>query len=147
MNEPVLSLKRRESNCGSEQKTAGLMSTLSLIAVALASMGLLGLSIIAIEKRRKEIGIRRVLGASATSVLLLFFRDFLYVHGVAMLIGFPLIYFAMNRWLANFAYRIAINPWIFVVTAVLTAALFFVTGSSSVVKTVAANPVDSLRYE
>jgi len=131
----------------SEQKTAGLMLALSLIAVALASMGLLGLSIYAVEKRRKEIGIRRVLGASVPSVLFLFFRDFLYIHGVAMLIGFPLIFLGMNRWLASFAYRIAIGPWIFILTAVLTAALFFITGSSSVIKAVAANPVDSLRHE
>lgn len=131
----------------SEQKTTGLMLALSLIAVALAGMGLLGLSIFAVEKRRKEIGIRRVFGASVSSILFLFFRDFLYIHGVAVLIGFPLIFWAINRWLANFAYRISINPWIFLITAVLTATLFFVTGSSSVIKAVVANPVDSLRYE
>lgn len=130
-----------------EQKTAGLMLALSLIAVALASMGLLGLSIYAVEKRRKEIGIRRVLGASVPSVLFLFFRDFLMIHGGAMLVGFPLIYWAVNRWLAGFAYRIAIGPWVFVLTAILTAALFFIAGSASVVRAVAANPVDSLRYE
>lgn len=131
----------------SEQKTAGLMLVLSLITVALASMGLLGLSIYAAEKRRKEIGIRRVLGASAPSVLLLFFRDFLLIHGAAMLVGFPIIYWIVNRWLAGFAYRIAISPGVFVLTAVLTAALFFVAGSASVVRAVAANPVKSLRYE
>jgi putative ABC transport system permease protein len=131
----------------SEQKTAGLMVALSLIAVVLAGMGLLGLSIYAVERRRKEIGIRRVLGASVPSVLFLFFRDFLYIHGAAMLVGFPLIYLTMNRWLANFAYRIAIGPWVFVLTAVLTAALFFITGSSSVIKAAAVHPADSLRYE
>jgi len=131
----------------SEQKTAGLMLALSVIAVALASMGLLGLSIYAVEKRRKEIGIRRVLGASVLSVLFLFFRDFLLIHGAAMLVGFPLVYWTMNRWLTGFAYRIAIGPWVFVLTAVMTAALFFITGSSSVIKAVASNPVESLRYE
>lgn len=131
----------------SEQKTASFMLMLSMIAVALASMGLLGLSVYAVEKRRKEIGIRRVLGASAASVLYLFFRDFLMIHGVAMLIGFPIIYWAANRWLAGFAYRIAISPWVFVLTAALTASLFFISGSSSVVRAVAANPVESLRYE
>jgi putative ABC transport system permease protein len=131
----------------SEQKTAGVMVALSLVAIFLAGMGLLGLSIYAVESRRKEIGIRRVLGASVPSVLFLFFRDFLYIHGVAMVVAFPLIYLIMNRWLANFAYRITIGPWVFVATAFLTAALFFITGSSSVVNAVAANPVESLRYE
>ncbi|MGD8540103.1 MAG: hypothetical protein PVI66_15435 [Candidatus Aminicenantes bacterium] len=69
------------------------------------------------------------------------------IPSAAMLVGFPLIYWTMNRWLANFVYRIAIGPWIFVITAVLTAALFFATGSSSVIKAVAANPGESLRYE
>ena len=131
----------------SEQKTAGVMVALSLIAVALAGMGLLGMSVYAVERRRKEIGIRRVLGASVPSVLFLFFRDFLYIHAAAMVVAFPLIYWAMNRWLANFAYRIDFSLWVFFLTAVLTAALFFVTGSASVVNTVAANPVESLRYE
>lgn len=130
-----------------EQKTAGVMFALSLIAVALAGMGLLGLSIYAVERRRKEIGIRRVLGASVPSVLFLFFRDFLYIHAAAMVVAFPLVYWVMSRWLANFAYRIAIGPWVFVLTALLTAALFVLTGSSSVVKAAAAHPVESLRYE
>jgi len=131
----------------SEQKTAGVMATVSIIAVALAGMGLLGLSIYAVERRRKEIGIRRVLGASVPSVLFLFFRDFFYIHSAAMFIAFPLIYWVMNRWLSNFAYRISIGPWVFVMTAVLTAALFFVTGSFSVIKAAATHPVESLRSE
>jgi putative ABC transport system permease protein len=131
----------------SEQKTAGLMLALSVIAVSLASMGLLGLSIYAAEKRRKEIGIRRVLGASVPSVLFLFFRDFILIHAAAVLVGFPIIYWAVNRWLAGFAYRAPIRPWIFVLTAVLTVVLFFMTGSSSVIKAVNADPVESLRYE
>lgn len=130
-----------------EQKTAGLMAALSLISVALAGMGLLGLCIYAVERRRKEIGVRRVLGASVPSVLFLFFRDFLYIHAAATAVAFPLIYWAMSRWLAGFAYRIALGPSVFVATAVLTAALFFLTGSSSVIKAVAANLVESLRYE
>jgi putative ABC transport system permease protein len=131
----------------SEQKTTGLMVALSSIAVVLASMGLLGLSIYAVERRRKEIGIRRVLGASVPSVLFLFFLNFLLIHGVAMLVGFPFIYWAISSWLANFAYRISIGPWVFVITGILTAALFFITGSSSVIKAAAAHPADSLRYE
>lgn len=131
----------------SEQKTAGVMVALSLIAVALAGMGLLGMSIYAVERRRKEIGIRRVLGASVPSVFFLFFRDFLYIHAAAMVFAFPLIYWAMDRWLANFAYRIDIGPWGFVLTAVLTAILFVLTGSSSIIKAAAAHPVESLRYE
>jgi len=130
-----------------ERKTAGLMMALSIIAVALASMGLLGLSIYEVERRRKEIGIRRVLGAPVSSILFLFFRELLLIYGIAMLVGFPILYWAVARWLDEFAYRITIGPWIFIWTAVLTASLFFITGSSSLIKAVAANPVDSLKYE
>jgi len=130
-----------------ERRAARFTLTLSLTAVVLAAMGLLGLSIYSVEQRRKEIGIRRVLGASTQSILLLFSRDYLRIHMAAMLIGFPLVYWAMNRWLANFAYRIGLRLELFAATALLTAALFFLAGSVNVFRSAAANPADSLRYE
>lgn len=130
-----------------EQRTARFMLTLSLTAVALAAIGLLGLSVYSVERRSKEIGIRRVLGASTSSVLLLFSRDFLRIHALAMGIGFPLVAWMMSSWLNNFAFRIGLGAGLFVATAALTAALFFAAGSLSVYRTAAANPADSLRCE
>ena len=110
-------------------------------------MGLLGLSIHAVQNRRKEIGIRRVMGASAAAILFLFFRDFFRILLWAMLLAFPIIGFAMQSWLNNFAYRIPLSPWIFITGALLSAVLFFVTSSLNVYKSASANPAESLRSE
>jgi putative ABC transport system permease protein len=130
-----------------ERRTARFLTTFALAALILASMGLLGLSMYSVQNRRKEIGIRRVLGASAPAILFLFFKDFLRIHLWSMLIAFPIIGIAMHRWLNNFAYRISLVSWIFAAGALLTAALFFVTSSLNVVKKAAADPVDTLRSE
>jgi putative ABC transport system permease protein len=130
-----------------EQRVSRFMITLAFTAVLLASMGLLGLSIYAVEKRRKEIGIRRVMGASTSAILFLFFKDFFRIHLVAMLIAFPAIAFAMQSWLENFAYRIALAPWIFVLSGLITALLFFVTSSLNVYRSAEANPAEVLRSE
>ena len=130
-----------------ERRTADMMLVLSIVAVSLAGMGLLGLSLSTVQNRRKEIGIRRVMGASIREVLILFFRDFIRIHGAALLIGFPLIHMTMTRWLSGFAYRIPIGPWIYIVTAVTTAALFFAAAGAFVLRAAAADPVESLKHE
>lgn len=130
-----------------EKRTAHFMVTLALTAVILAAMGLLGLSIYAVENRRKEIGIRRVMGASTTTILFLFFKDFFRIHLGSMIFAFPIIAYAMHNWLQNFAYRISLAPWIFILSAVFTAVLFFVTSSLNVYKNATANPAVCLRHE
>jgi len=131
----------------SEQRTASFMLTLSLTAVALAAMGLLGLSLYAVERRRKEIGIRRVLGASTSAVLILFSRDFFRIHLTAMAVGFPLITWIMRSWLADFAYRIGLGAGFFAATAALTTAVFFAASGLLVVKSASESPASSLRRE
>jgi putative ABC transport system permease protein len=130
-----------------EQRIARFMLLLAIIAVSLAGLGLLGLSIYTVESRRKEIGIRRVMGASTSTILILFFKDLFRIHLIAMLFAFPIVYYFMHGWLNNFAYRISLGPWFFAAGAFLTAALFFVTSSANVLKNAAANPADTLRYE
>ena len=130
-----------------ERRVARFMLTLAAAVVILASMGLLGLSLYAVQNRRKEIGIRRVMGASTATILFLFFKDFLRIHLWAMLIAFPIIGVAMHKWLNNFAYRISLVSWVFAAGALLTAALFFLTSSLNVYKNAAANPAETLRSE
>ena len=130
-----------------ERRVARFMVTLAAAAVILAAMGLLGLSLYAVQNRRKEIGIRRVMGASTATILFLFFKDFLRIHVWAMLIAFPIIGFAMHSWLNNFAYRISLVSWVFAAGALFTAALFFLTSSLNVYKNAAANPAETLRSE
>lgn len=131
----------------SEQRMSRFMIALALTAVLLASMGLFGLSIYAVEKRRKEIGIRRVMGASTQGLVLLFFKDFFRIHLVAMLIAFTICAFVMRRWLDNFAYRTGLAPWVFILSGLLTALLFFITSSLNVFRSAEANPADILRSE
>jgi putative ABC transport system permease protein len=131
----------------SEQRMSRFMIALALTAVLLASMGLFGLSIYAVEKRRKEIGIRRVMGASTRRLVLLFFKDFFRIHLAAMLIAFPICAFVMHRWLDNFAYRTALAPWIFMLSGLLTALIFFATSSLNVFRSAEANPAEILRSE
>jgi putative ABC transport system permease protein len=130
-----------------EQRVARFMLLLAFVAVSLAGMGLVGLSIYAVENRRKEIGVRRVMGASTTTILILFYRDLFRIHLGSTLIAFPIVFFFMRSWLNNFAYRISLSPWFFAAGAVMTAALFFITSSANVLKNAAANPADTLRYE
>lgn len=130
-----------------EQRVFRFMFILALIAVILAAMGLLGLSLYAVENRRKEIGIRRVLGASTASILVLFFKDFFFIHLGSMVIAFPIIAYAVHDWLQNFAYRISPSPIIFLLGGISTAALFFFTSSLNVYRNAAANPSESLRNE
>jgi putative ABC transport system permease protein len=130
-----------------EQRVARFMVTLAVAAVILASMGLLGLSLYSVQNRRKEIGIRRVMGASTATILYLFFKDFIRIHLWAMLIAFPIIGLAMHKWLNNFAYRISLVSWVFAAGALLTASLFFLTSSLNVYKNASANPAETLRSE
>jgi putative ABC transport system permease protein len=130
-----------------EQRVFRFMFILALTAVVLAAMGLLGLSIYSVENRRKEIGIRRIMGASASSILVLFFKDFFLIHLGAMLIAFPVIAYAVHDWLQNFAYRISLSPVIFLMGGLSTAVLFFLMSSLNVYKNASVNPAESLRNE
>ncbi|RZK33322.1 MAG: FtsX-like permease family protein [Hymenobacter sp.] len=131
----------------SEQKSAKVFSTFSVLAILLACLGLFGLAAFTTVQRTKEIGIRKVLGASLGSLITLVSKDFLKLVIVAILIAFPLAYFAMQYWLQDFAYRIHISWWIFALAATGLILIALLTISFQAVKAALANPVKSLRSE
>jgi putative ABC transport system permease protein len=131
----------------SEQRSAKVFSTFSLLAIALACMGLFGLAAFTTMQRTKEIGIRKVLGASVSGILMLISKEFLKLIVVAVLVASPLAYFAMHKWLQDFAYRINIHWWVFALAGILAIAVALATISFQAIKAALANPVKSLRSE
>ena len=131
----------------SEQKSAKVFSTFSLLAIMLACLGLFGLAAFTTVQRTKEIGIRKVLGASVASLITLVSKDFLKLIVIAILIAFPLAYFAMQSWLQDFAYRIQISWWTFALAAAGSILIALLTISFQAIKAALANPVKSLRSE
>jgi len=123
------------------------MESASFFAILIACMGLFGLSAIAMANRVKEIGIRKVLGASVGELVGMLSMGFLSMVVLAMVIAIPLAGWMMNRWLADFAYRIEIRWWMFGVVGALAVAIALVTVSYQVVRAARANPVDALRSE
>jgi len=131
----------------SEQKISALFGVAAGLAIVLACLGLFGLAAFTTVKRTKEIGIRRVLGAKISSITLLIAKNFLELIGIAILIAIPLAWWAGNKWLQDFAYRIPVETYIFVIVALVTCLLALCTVSYHSIKTAIANPVKSLRSE
>ncbi|MEO6537472.1 MAG: FtsX-like permease family protein [Ferruginibacter sp.] len=127
------------------QKT--ILTIFACLAIFIACLGLFGLSAFAITQRIKEIGIRKVLGATVGNIVGLLSKDFLKLVAIAAVIAFPLAWFAMNKWLQDFAYRINISWWVFVAAGIIAAVIAFATVSLQAIKAAAANPVKSLRAE
>jgi putative ABC transport system permease protein len=130
-----------------EQRLSSLISGFSGLAIFLACMGLFGLVTFAAEKRRKEIGIRKVLGASVSSIIKLLSADFVKIVLAANVIAWPVAYFALNKWLEDFAYRIHINWWMFAIAGVIALVIALTTVSFLAIKAATANPVEALRCE
>ncbi|MEP6614926.1 MAG: ABC transporter permease [Ginsengibacter sp.] len=131
----------------SEERQATIFTVFACIAIFIACLGLFGLSAFAITQRVKEIGIRKVLGASVSSIVSLLSKDFLKLVVIAAVIAFPIAWYAMNNWLQDFAYRINISWWIFFTAAVIAAFIALFTISLQAIKAAVANPVKSLRSE
>jgi putative ABC transport system permease protein len=119
----------------------------SLFAIFIASLGLFGLASFTAEQRTKEIGIRKVMGATLSSILFLLSKEFTKWVLVANIIAWPVAFLAMRGWLNNFAYRITIGWMEFVVAGVLTFLIALLTVSYQSIKAGLANPADSIRYE
>jgi putative ABC transport system permease protein len=130
-----------------EQQMGGISLSFSMLAILIACLGLFGLTAYAAEQRIREIGIRKVLGASVTGIIRLLSRDFLRLVVVAMVLAFPLSWWGMHLWLQDFAYRITIGWEIFVVAGVISVGIALVTVSFQAVRAALANPVKSLRSE
>ncbi|MFC2088085.1 ABC transporter permease [Calditrichota bacterium] len=119
----------------------------SVIAIALSCLGLFGLASFMTEQRIKEIGIRKVLGASISGILILLSKEFTKWVIIANIIAWPLAWFAMNHWLQEFAYRIDIGWWVFFLSGTIAFIIALLTVSSQAIKSAIANPVESLSYE
>ena len=130
-----------------EQQWGDIINYSSIFAVFIACFGLFALASLAVSRRTKEIGIRKVLGASLYSISSLISKEFIYLVIIANVIAWPIAWYAMNKWLENFAYRIDLSWWIFVLAGLLALVIALVTVSFQAVKAARANPVDSLRYE
>ena len=130
-----------------EQKQGTLISTFACIAIFIACLGLFGLSAFTISQRVKEIGIRKVLGASTENIVRLLSKDFLKLVGISTVIAFPAAWYAMHRWLEDFAYRTEMRWWIFVLGGCVAALIAFLTIGAQAIKAALANPVNSLRTE
>ena len=130
-----------------EQKTASILNLFSVLTIFVACLGLFGLVTYTAEQRRKEIGIRKVLGASVTQVTSMLSKEFLKFVLIASLIAFPIAWWAMNKWLQSFAYRIHISWWIFLAAGTIAILIALVTVSFQAIKAAVANPVESLRTE
>ena len=124
-----------------------VLNIFSGIAIFIACIGLFGLSIYTAKQRTKEIGIRKVLGASVLQVASLVSKDFIVLIIIAIVIASPIAWWAANKWLQDFAYRININPWIFLTAGIAAIIIAIVTVSFQAIKAAIANPVKSLRTE
>ncbi|SDT29605.1 putative ABC transport system permease protein [Mucilaginibacter mallensis] len=130
-----------------EFKLQRLFTCFSLLIIFLACLGLFGLVSFTAEQRVKEIGIRKVLGASVSNIITLISKDYLALVMISVVIASPIAWYAMNKWLQDFAYRISIQWWVFALTGILALLIAFATVSFQSVKAALANPVKSLRSE
>lgn len=130
-----------------EQQQGNLFSVFSCIAIFIACLGLFGLSAFSISQRVKEIGIRKVLGASVQQIVTELSQDFLKLVLIAAVIALPIAWYAMNTWLLNFAFRISIQWWVLAMAGVAAVIIAFVTISYQSIKAALVNPAKSLRSE
>ena len=130
-----------------EQKAATLMNVATAISIAISCMGLFGLSLFTTGQRKKEISIRKVLGASVSSITSLLTRDFLALISLSLIIASPIAWYITHRWLQDYLYRAPVNIWIFLLSGGLALALGLLTISFQSIRAATANPVDSLRAD
>lgn len=131
----------------SEMKTQNIFIIFSCFSIFVACLGLFGLSVFIATERTKEIGIRKVLGASVSKILLLLLKEFFVWIVIANLAAWPLGYYVINKWLEDFAYRINIGWWVFVLSGAIALVIALFTISYQAIKAALANPVKSLKYE
>ena len=130
-----------------EQQEGTLFTYFASIAIFISCLGLLGLAAFTAQVRTREIGVRKVLGASVTNITAMLSKDFLVLVIISLLIASPIAWFAMNNWLQSYAYRISIEWWVFPIAGTLAILIAFITISFQAIKAALANPVKSLRSE
>lgn len=130
-----------------EEKMGTIMEYMSILAIFIAAMGLFGIASFMITKRVKEIGIRKVVGASVTNIIIQFWKEFTFLVLISNLIAWPIGYFVINKWLQNFAFQVNFSILFFVSSALLALGIALATVSYQTIKAALSNPVDSLKYE
>ncbi len=139
--------KKFEAMYDSEKRMGTVFGIFTLLSIFVACLGLFGLSIYTADRRKKEIGVRKVLGASVQHVIGLLSKDFIRLVFLAAIVAFPIAWWAMNKWLQDFSYRINIEWWVFALAMILALFIALFTISSQAIKAAIANPVTSLRSE
>jgi putative ABC transport system permease protein len=134
-------------NYEAESRLSALVGYFTMIAIVISCLGLFGLATFSAEQRTKEIGIRKVLGASVTGVVALLSKDFLKLVGIAVVIASPLAWYIMNRWLQDFAYKTSIGFSVFAITTLVAMMIAVITISFQAIRAALSNPVKSLRTE
>ncbi|MCK6541194.1 ABC transporter permease [bacterium] len=130
-----------------EERAGTIVTTFSSLAIFIACLGLLGLAAFATERRTKEIGIRKVLGASEGHIIGMICKEFVLLVTVALVISVPIAYYVMNRWLQDFAYRIDIGADVFILSGVIALTVALLTVSYTAIRAALSNPVNALKYE
>ena len=141
MDQDFDALYRTEQNIGT------VFIAFTILAIVIACLGLFGLAAYAAEQRTKEIGIRKVLGASIANITGMLSKDFIKLVCIAIVISSPLAWYAMNKWLQDFAYRVDFNCWLLAVAGGGAILIAFITVSFQSIKAAIANPIKSLRSE
>jgi putative ABC transport system permease protein len=139
--------ERFEDIYQAEQKLGKILGIFAGLTIFIACLGLFGLATFTAQQRRKEIGIRKVLGASVSAIVAMLSKDFLKLVLVANILAWPLAWYGMHQWLQDFAYRTSISWWIFALAGALAIIIALVTISFQAIKAAISNPVKSLRNE
>ena len=134
-------------NYEAEAKWKQIILFAAALTIFISCIGLFGLSVLSAEKRTKEIGIRKVLGASVQRVVTILSKDFLKLVFISLIISIPTAWIAANEWLKNYPYRITLNGWLFASAGILVILIALITVSFQAIKAAIANPVKSLRTE
>ena len=130
-----------------DERTGKIFLVFSILAILIACLGLFGLVTFAAEQRVKEIGIRKVLGATVTNIVTLLSKDFIFLVILSLVIASPVAGYFMGRWLEDFAYRIHITGWVYILAGVMAILIALCTVSFQAIRAAIANPVNSLRSE
>ena len=131
----------------SEQKIGSLSKYFAGLAIIISCLGLFGLAAFTAQKRQKEIGIRKIVGATISNIVVILSGDFLKLVFISILIALPVAWWAMNKWLEDFAYKVSINWWIFIIAGMIALLIALITVSFQAIKAAVANPLKSLRTE
>ena len=139
--------KGYQEQFAAEERLGTIFGVFALVCIVISFMGLFGLSSYLTEQRKREIGVRKVLGSSIISILFMFYKEFLWLVIIASLIALPASWYFLERWLQEFVYRIDISAEPFVLSSILALAVALITVSYHIYRAASMNPVDALRAE